>query len=272
MKSNQFPASYFTNAFSSKKMFLNRHELKIWQMILVTIFLIFVMLNPVALNANKSPEFNLSSIMPNLMKEIKKTDIKLFQEMTFKNNELVETKIEKASDFIYLNESQKDFEKVKTGLNFEKNKLIMKDKNGLIFELHYAENWDFSTIKTIDDFNIWLTKEWNRQNAPYRILSLSLLVGILVVSSTLFMIFGTSFFIWLTKKNHLSSIKTYKEAMNVTLNAMLLSTLIATFVGILHYDISLMLMIQAFGLAIQILIIFAKTKFNDTLAVGGKLN
>lgn len=271
MKSSQFPTNYFANCFSAKKMFLNRNELKVWQMILVTIFLIFVMLNPVAINANKSPELQLDSIMPNLMKALKESENVDFSAIQIKNDKLVETEAKQVTDSIYLNESKKDFEKVKTGLNFKEKTLEMKDKNGLVFELNYTDEWDFSTIDTTKAFTAWLTKEWNKQNAPYRILSMTFLVGVLVLSSTLFLIFGTSLFIWLTKKNHLSNIKSYKEAMNVTLNAMLLSTLVATIIGLIHYDISLMLMIQAFGLAIQILIIFTKTKFNDTLAVGGKL-
>lgn len=268
MKLSQFPVSYFSNCFSAKKMFLNRKELKVWQMLIVMIFLIFVMLNPVAINANKSPEFKLDSIMPNLMEQVSKAPIEELKQISFKNNELVEKETKEINQGIYLNASEKEFEKVKTGLNFEKNRLVMKDKNSLVFQLGYTEDWDLEGITTNKEFNTWLTKEWNRQNAPYRIMSMTMMIGLLVLSSTLFLVFGTAFFIWLTKKNHISSIKSYREAMNVTLNSLFLSTMIATVVGIIHYDITLMMTIQSFGLAIQILVIFVKTKFNDNLAKG----
>ncbi|MEG0255645.1 hypothetical protein [Vagococcus sp.] len=272
MKSSQFPVTYFANSFSSKKMFLNRNDLKVWQMIIVTIFLVFLMLNPVAINASKTPNLKLGDIMPSLSKEILKTDVGIFQEIKIENNQLVETKTKKVSDAIFINGSKEDFEKIKSGLNFETNQLVIKDENGLIFQLRYTESWDFSKLTSINDVNTWLTKEWNIQNTSYRILSTFFLVGLLVLSSTLFLIFGTSFFLWLTRKNHLSTIKTFKESVNITLNALFLSTLIAVVVGLVYYDVSMMLMIQAFGLAIEVLIIFAKTKFNDTLAVGGSLH
>lgn len=268
MKSSQFPVTYFANCFSAKKMFLNRRELKIWQMLIVIIFLIFMLLNPVAINANNSPEFKLDNIMPDLTKQVSESKFEEIKQITFTNNKLTEQESQKLSNEIYLNTSKKDFEKVKTGLNFENDKLVMKDENGLSFELRYTDDWNFESFSSVKDFENWLNKEWNAQNAPYRILSMTILVAVLVLSSTLFLVFGTAFFIWLTKRNHISSIKSYKESLNVTLNSLFLSTLIATIIGLIHYDITLMMTIQAFGLAIQVLIIFAKTKFNDNLAEG----
>lgn len=272
MKVDQFPIAYFVNGFSPKKMFLNRQDMKIWQMFLITIFLVFLMLNPVALNANKSPEFQLDSIMPHLMSDLEKVDVTQLNQIDIVNNQLAETKPTKLGEMIYLNETDENFDQVKTGLNFETTQLVMKDKNGLTFNLNITEDWQPQEWQDIESFKEWLTKEWNRQNAPYRVLSVTVLVALLILSSTLFLIFGASFFIWLTKKNNLSSIKTYKEALTVTFNALFLSTLIATISGFIHYDITLMLTIQSFGLAIMILLIFAKTKFNDGLAKNGKIN
>ena len=272
MKAYQFPISYFASSFSPKKMFLNRHDLKIWQMLIVTIFLVFIMLNPVALNGNKSPDLNLAEIMPNLMEDLEMVDTDKLKELSINDNGLGTTAHFQIGEIIYVNETKENFEKIKTGLNFERDKLVIKDKNGLHFDLKMTDDWQPSNWKSGADFKAWLNKEWNTQNAPYRILSMTIMVGLLILSSTLFLIFGASFFIWLTRKNHLSSIKTYKEALTVTFNALFLSTIIATISGFIYYDITLMLTIQSFGLAIAILLIFVKTKFNDGLARDGKLS
>lgn len=267
MKPSQFPVTYFANCFSPKKMFLNRFSLKIWQMILVIIFLVFLMLNPVALNANKFPEFNLTTIMPDLVSKLSKEDVQQVNYLRIEDYKLIEKNTNEINSLIQINAADKDFDKVSTGINFKEEYLVMKDKNSLIFQLKYPESMDFADFNTINEFKEWLLKEWNIQNNSYRIISLILLMAILIISSTLFLVFGTSLFIWLTKKNHLSSIKSYKESVNLTLNALLLSTLAATIVGLFYYDITLMMTIQAFGLALEILFIFIKTKFNDDLVV-----
>lgn len=271
MKVYQFPVSYFASSLSPKKMFLNRKNLNVWQMIIVIIFLIFMLLNPVALNANKTQEFKLDGIMPNLMNQVDKMAVEDLNTIEIVQGELKSTNQKLESSGMYLNESDNNFSEIETGLNFTKDQLIMKDKNGLKFNLRYTIDWNSSEWDSVESFKTWLTKEWNYQNTPYRIMSMTLLVSILVFSSTLFLVFGAAFFIWLTKKNHLSSIRSFKESINLVLNAMFLSHLIAMVAGLIYYDITLILTIQSFGLAIQLLIIFAKTKFNDGLAKEGKI-
>jgi maltodextrin utilization protein YvdJ len=252
-------------------MFLNRKNLNVWQMMIVIIFLIFMLLNPVALNANKTQEFKLDGIMPNLMNQVDKMAVEDLNTIEIVQGELKSTNQKLESSGMYLNESDNNFSEIETGLNFTKDQLIMKDKNGLKFNLRYTTDWNSSEWDSVESFKTWLTKEWNYQNTPYRIMSMTLLVSILVFSSTLFLVFGAAFFIWLTKKNHLSSIRSFKESVNLVLNAMFLSHLIAMVAGLIYYDITLILTIQSFGLAIQLLIIFAKTKFNDGLAKEGKI-
>ncbi|MBO0438496.1 hypothetical protein [Vagococcus fluvialis] len=271
MKVYQFPVSYFASSLSVKKMFLNRKNLNVWQMMIVIIFLIFMLLNPVALNANKTQEFKLDGIMPNLMNQVDKMVVEDLNTIEIVQGELKSTNQKLESSGMYLNESDNNFSEIETGLNFTKDQLIMKDKNGLKFNLRYTTDWNSSEWDSVESFKTWLTKEWNYQNTPYRIMSMTLLVSILVFSSTLFLVFGAAFFIWLTKKNHLSSIKSFKESVNLVLNALFLSHLIAMITGLIYYDITLILTIQSFGLAIQLLIIFAKTKFNDGLAKEGKI-
>lgn len=272
MKVYQFPVSYFASCFSSKKMFLNRCTLKIWQMIVVIVFLIFMLLNPIALNANNTQDFKLDGIMPDLVNKLEEVPIDELKKIEIEESQLVSNEEGRINDFIYIKSSKKKFSKIDTGLNFETNQLVIKDKNGLTFNLRYTSEWQPTEWESPKVFSEWLTNEWNNQNAPYRIMSMTLLVSLLVLSSTLFLVFGASFFVWLTKKNHLSSIKTFKEALNLVLNAMFLTNFLSMVTGLVYYDITLILTIQSFGLAIQLLIIFAKTKFNDGLATNGKLS
>ncbi|MBO0475810.1 DUF1189 family protein [Vagococcus sp. DIV0080] len=272
MKEYQFPISYFVSCFSPKKIFLNRRTLAYWQMLIVSIFLIFLLLNPVALNANKTQEFNLKSVTPDLVAQMDKMDMKNISSISITDSSLDNKETQQINDLIYVNASSESFDKVATGLNFEENQLVMKDKNGLTFNLRYTDSFSPTNWQTNEDFKSWLNEEWNAQNAAYRILSVTILVSLLVLSSTIFLIFGAAFFIWLTKRSHLSSIKTYKEALNVTINALFLPTLIAMILGLIHYDITLIMTVQSLGLALQILVLFVKTKFNDSFAKTGKIS
>ena len=59
------------------------------------------------------------------------------------------------------------------------------------------------------------------------------------------------------------SITTYKETVNLVINLLSLPTILATLFGLIHFDIVLMVTIQTLGLLIMLVVVYAKTQFND---------
>lgn len=79
-------------------------------------------------------------------------------------------------------------------------------------------------------------------------------------------------FIWFTKRNQMSEIRSYKESLSLTLLALGLPTLFAAVIGIIYFDITVMMAIQSLGMVLMIAFTFIKTRFkqtDDILELGG---
>ncbi len=55
----------------------------------------------------------------------------------------------------------------------------------------------------------------------------------------------------------------HKESVNFISNCMGLPTLIALIIGLIQFDIVVMLMIQSVGLVVMLLLAFYQTRYND---------
>ncbi|MGY3765433.1 hypothetical protein ACWOAH_02615 [Vagococcus vulneris] len=273
MKSIHFPISYVASCFSPKKMFTGRKRLSVGQMFVVIIFLIFLLMNPVALNARNLPFLNLADVTPHLMADLatNKANAAAVQQLNIENNQLEKAPVGQLGPQIYAELSDKDADKVATGIIFNRDNFVIKDQNGITFSLAYTQNMSFSRIENSKELIDTINTSWNEQTTGYRIISTTLLIGGLLIVSTLILVFGASFFIWLTRKNQFSTISTYQESLNLILNALFIPTLIALVSGLFMYDLSLMLTIQSLGLAVVIMLVFVKTKFNDGLAKNEQL-
>lgn len=272
MKKKSFPVSYFADSCSFKKMFLGRRDLNAIQMIFVSIFLVFLMLNPVVYHSKNVPEYDLNEFLPDLTKTVEKIPLADLQKIKVENHQLVQPQEPIKEDLLIVNPSEKEQNTMKNGIMFTKKTIEIKLKDDTDLTIAYPKSINGSDFNSNQDFLTMINKEWNNQNSVYRYFSMIILVSLLVVVTVLFLVFGASFFIWLTKKNQISTIKTYKESVNVVLNAMFIPTLLATIVGFISYDITVMLMIQSLGLGLVMLLIFVKTKFNDGYALDGKLS
>lgn len=273
MKSNHFPVSYIANCFTIKRMFIGRRSLSWWQLIFVMIFLMLVMMNPVALNAKSLPFMNLADVTPTLIKDLEDNpgNLKAIQQLEIKDNQLVTNQVGVTAPQVGVKLSDQEQEKLGTGLLFNQKQLILKDDNGLSFTLVYPDDIILSELTDTKQLIEQLNTIWNQQTTSYRILATVSLIGLLLVVSTLILILGSSFFIWLTRKNQFSTIRTFKESLNIVVNALFIPTVVAVLSGFILYDLTLMLTIQALGLAVVVMLIFIKTKFNDGMAKTGKM-
>lgn len=85
----------------------------------------------------------------------------------------------------------------------------------------------------------------------------------MIFISMLFLVIGGAFFLYLGKTFQLSSVRSYQESLTIILLSLGFSTLLATIVGLLYFDMTIVLSIQSLGLIIMLLMIFLKTKFQD---------
>lgn len=285
MKTDKFPLTYFKNIWTPKRSFKGRHQLNWFQLIVVLLFLTSLLMVPVALNYAKMESYPIDESYPETFDLIDESVVAALQKTTIVNGMLqpqTEVNIETKNGNISIGSSEEQVKQKleeKNALVFAKNEFYLKNEGVPISKVQYTKDVDLSNIQTIKEAKAELSRQWFIQNRGYVVGSLMLLVFSILFISTLFIVFGSAFFLYLTRKSSFSSIQTYKESLNVIENAMGLSTLVALVSAFIQFDIVVMLTIQSLGLVLMILMVFYQTKFNDKVSLenkkgifGGKVN
>lgn len=128
--------------------------------------------------------------------------------------------------------------------------------------MNYSPSFQPDSVRTPEDFQRFLEREFYASNRPTIILSYSLSLGLVLLVMTSLILFGASFFLWMTRKSQLSSIHTFKESANLMLNVMGIGSMAAV-VGFIHFDFILMLSVQTTITVLSLLWVFVKTRFKD---------
>lgn len=285
MKTDKFPLSYFNQIWTPKRSFKGRHQLNWLQLVIILVFLTSVLMIPVALNFVKMDSYPIDESYPDTFELIDDTVAAALQKTTIINGTLQmqpESEYKSKNGIVSIGSSEvqaKQKLKETNALVFTKNRFYLKNKEVPVSNVQYTKDFDLSSANSVKEIKAELSRQWFIQNRGYVMGSLMFLVFSILFVSTIFIVFGSAFFLYLTRKNSFSSIKTYKESMNLVLNALGLPTLVALISAFVQFDIVVMLTIQSLGIVLMILMVFYQTKFNDKASLennksifGGKVN
>ncbi|MBP1040747.1 DUF1189 domain-containing protein [Vagococcus sp. BWB3-3] len=263
-----FPFSYFANIVTPRRVFLGRKSLTKFQLVVIFIFITALALIPVTVNMARSTNFQLAEIMPDMFKQVDHDTLMTIQAAGFKDGQLaVEgSQMINSRGTIGVNLSEDQFKSVKSGISFGETAMILKDASGYEFKVSYTKDFNPQDFTTVEELKQGISSQWLKQNKAFVAFTMMLMSASLILVSNVILIVGGGFFVWLTKKNHLSSIKTYQESLNLVLNGLGLSTMLGMVVGLISFDMTLVLSIQSFGLVLMLLGVFVTTRFNDSYA------
>ena len=259
----KFPASYFAAWASPKKMFANRKQLKLWQMLFVVVFLFMLMLIPVPLYYQHQQKVDLNAYMPvvkqmlsnqQLDRIVKKTDFSNDQ-YHFQKSQVIK---QKKGQLIGISLTKKQVNKAKAAVVLCDKYFYFREQ-GITYKLYYAS----TLTPTSGKWQEQLIKTWYLRNKAQIAFSMMVLVGSLFLMTDLLILGVGSFFLWLGKHSPAITIDSFKESLNVMLNILGPASFIAFALGTLHFDMALMLMIQSLAVVILFLVVYAKTHFND---------
>ncbi len=269
MKSDVFPLNYLKNIWSPKQIFKNRHQLNWFQIFVVLLFVNSLLMIPVALNYVKMDTFPVEDTLPGAFDLIDEAVVLKVQAGNYENGtlELPESFVlstENGTVSGLLTESETDEAlAADNALLFQKNEFVIKEGNQSLETIPYTKDFDLSKVTTVAELKEALSRQWFIKNKAYTVATLMSLVFSITLVSTLFLTFGSAIFLYLTKKSKFSSISTYKESVNLLTNCIGLPSFIALLIGLIQFDIIIMLMIQSVGLVVMLLIVFYQTRFND---------
>lgn len=269
MKTDAFPLNYFKSIWSPTKSFKNRHQLNWFQIFIVLLFVNSLLMIPVSLNYMEMDTYPVEGTLPNSFGLIDETDVLNLQEGTYENGTL-----DLPSSFVRTSDkgtvagllSDTEMEQAldaENALVFQKDAVIIKEGDQTVSTVPYTKDFDLSKVTNVNDAKESLSRQWFIKNRGYVVATLMFLVFSITFVSTIFLTFGSAVFLYLTKKSDYSSIKTYKESVNFISNCMGLPTLIALIIGLIQFDIVVMLMIQSVGLVVMLLLAFYQTRYND---------
>lgn len=269
MKTDVFPLNYFKSIFRPTNMFTGRHHLNWFQIIIVFLFLNGLIMIPVTLDFAKMESFPIDDTYPKAFELIDETTVTSLENATFYQGEMENTPTfyhQRGNGIVGGNLSKTEMEQALEEQNavlFQEEGITIKEAGQPISNIKYTEDFHLSNVTSEEELKAAISDQWFLQNQAIVVGGLIFAVFSIAFASLIFLVIGASFFIYLTKRGQFSTIKTFKESVNLIVNILGLATLIAMIFGLLGFDIIVIIMTQSTALIFVLLAVFYYTHFSD---------
>lgn len=270
LKTDVFPLNYVKNIWSPLKAFKNRFVLTWPMMIVVIIFLNALMVIPVTLNYAEMESFPLEEYYPiaasqlvddQVLDELQTVDVNEGQ-LSIPEPFQVENAYGEVVGGLSLDEIENHISSPNF-IAFQENQLIIAEEGLPTATVLYTRDVSFGEMETKEEIVEEISRQWFNQNRVLIVLIFSFLISTFLLFMLLFLVFGSSFLLYLTKKGSLTTIKTYKESVNLILNSLAVPTFLAMLFGLFYFELYIMVTIQSLGMAAYLFWIWYKVQFND---------
>lgn len=270
LKTDVFPLNYVKNIWSPLKAFKNRFVLTWPMMIVVIIFLNALMVIPVTLNYAEMESFPLEEYYPiaasqlvddQVLDEIQTVNVNEGQ-LSIPEPFQVENAYGEVVGGLSLDEIENHISSPNF-IAFQENQLIIAEEGLPTATVLYTRDVSFGEMETKEEIVEEISRQWFNQNRVLIVLIFSFLISTFLLFMLLFLVFGSSFLLYLTKKGSLTTIKTYKESVNLILNSLAVPTFLAMLFGLFYFELYIMVTIQSLGMAAYLFWIWYKVQFND---------
>ncbi len=265
MKKLPYPLNYFMNIWTPKSVFRGRKSLNLFQLLVTFILLNGILLIPISLNLQQSQGVNVVKLMPHTFAIVNEELVSRIQENQLKNGQLTTTKSQ-----IYLADAQHLVGRNLATSNARKNQLIfnqrnfiLKDENGYAFTVNYTKNFQMREATSPEKLKKMLQEQWLIQNRPFVVFTLILMIGVVIFISNLMVAFVSAGLLWFARKSQFSSIGTFKEALNLIVNAFGMGTLLGFMTGWFTQDSTIILTLQSAGMVLMLIATFLVTRFRE---------
>lgn len=218
-----------------------------------------------------------NQFMPHVKELLTEQTAKDIQQLPIKNGQLNDSTVqifeETKKGVIGTNLSEKQLSEKQYSLNFSEKKWQIHETIGgkqYVYQMNYSDKFSPEKITNQKEARTSINEEFVRNNRSSLLLTMSVTTGFLLFMMNLLLVLGAAFFLWLTKKSRLSSIHSYSESVSMVLASMGIGSIIALFVGLVHFDITVMIGIQSFGMIGMLFASYIKTRFKDSRGVEDK--
>ena len=255
-----YPFSYFSSIFTPRAIFTNRKVLTVWQGLFTSIFLIALLLIPISLQSSSLTNYPLENFVEGIYTPL--TDevmTDLAQSIQIEDNQLTYTGHQTFENIFF---DQKHKPVSSFSYQFASDKLTIRKGQDILVQLSYQDltSDDFANK---ENFTASLSRAWFQSNRIPISMTITGISALILTTNFLFIVFGASFFLFLTKKSRFFHFKNFKECLNFSLNCLGLPTIIASFIGLFGQAVTTILTIQNILFVLVLIWVFFKTKFRD---------
>ncbi|MGM0124427.1 hypothetical protein IGI37_001805 [Enterococcus sp. AZ194] len=281
MKTDGFPINYFQSILSPQKIFNFRKQFNWFQLLVLYLFLTALLVIPATLSFAGMKTIDETQFMPHVKDLLTAQVAREVQQLSVEKGQLKElqtkvfetTKTEIGTGIIGTNLSEEQVNETEYSLNFQENKWQIRERidgKSYTYQMNYSNKFAPEKVTSQEMLQKVINEEFVRNNRSSLILTMSVTTTFLLFMMNLLLVLGAAFFLWLTKKSRLSSIESYTESLSMVLMSMGASSIIALLVGLVHFDITVMIGIQSFGLIVMLFASYVKTRFKEKRESGAQ--
>lgn len=266
MKTEVFPINYFKSIWTPIKAFTNRFKLSWPNMLVVIIFLNALMTIPVTVNFAQMDTFPLEELYPNAANILENEEASELTTATFENGKMQVSEsaiYDTDSGLLAVGVNAEEIAGAENAVIFEEDQFVVQEAGAPTTMVPYTENFSLAQAESSEDLMSVLSDQWFVQNQVFVVAFFTLIISVMQLVMLILTIFGSALFLYFTKNSPITSIRTYKESVNLLLNAISLPTILAMLFGLISFNVITMQMIQVLGLLGMLLFIYFKIQFND---------
>lgn len=267
MEAKKFPINYLSSTLSPVRAFLGQSQLKWPAIIVIILFLNAMMMIPLTLSFSQM-EWNLEATFPSVYSMIDEEVVKELQQsrmekgiLSFQEPFSLEKPAGVVAGGIPDSEGERALEN-RNALLFNGNEMIIKEEGAPLSVTAYTNDVNWASLQNPEEVKRAIENQWFRFNRVYLVASYSFMISFMLLVMNLFLIFGAGFFVYMAKRSSFEENSSYKESVNLIVNAMGVPVLLAVLFGLANPDITILMTIQTLGLVLMIVAIYFQTHFS----------
>ena len=269
MQNKSFPINYFNSVLTPVKNFIGRKQLSWPKLLFVILFLNGIMMIPIVINFTQTEAIQLKSTFPAIYDLIDEDVVDSLNQTTSEKGQVTFTEpfiLEKEVGIVLGGVDEQEIEEaleMTNALVFAEDRFYLKEGDLPVSEITYTADVQLNGWQTVDDLQAEINLQWFQYNRGFIVATYSFMITGMLLMMNLLLVFGAAFFIRLAGRSAMIEINTYKESVNLILNAMGIPVLLAFLLGLVMPDISMIMSVQTFGLVVMLVLIYFRTQFSE---------
>lgn len=269
MQNKSFPINYFNSVLTPVKNFIGRKQLSWPKLLFVILFLNGIMMIPIVMNFTQTEAIQLKATFPAIYDLIDEDVVDSLNQTTSEKGQVTFTEpfiLEKEVGIVLGGVDEQEIEEaleMTNALVFAEDRFYLKEGDLPVSEITYTADVQLNGWQTVDDLQAEINRQWFQYNRVFIVATYSFMITGMLLMMNLLLVFGAAFFIRLAGRSAMIEINTYKESVNLILNAMGIPILLAFLLGLVMPDISMIMSVQTFGLVVMLVLIYFRTQFSE---------